>query len=135
MKTFTLAGLAIAALVAVPASAQQPRPGAGADAPMTRAGLQQRIQEQFNTHDTNHDGFLAGDELGPDAQPMLARLDANHDGKISLEEATAATMSRFDAADTDHDGTLSPAEREAAMARMQQQPAAPAQQPAQPQGN
>ncbi|GAA4821626.1 hypothetical protein GCM10023232_18630 [Sphingosinicella ginsenosidimutans] len=128
MKAYLIAGAALAALAAAPAFAQ-----AGGDAPMTRAAIQQRIQEQFAAHDANHDNFIDRQELGDDADEALERLDTDHDGKLSLEEVSTVALSHFDAADTDHDGTLTEAEREAAMARMDQPPAQP--QPEQPQGN
>ena len=115
MKAYLFAGAALAVLASTPVFAQE------SGAPLTRAMIEQRIQQQFTVHDTNHDGFIGRDELGPDADEALANLDTDHDGKLSLAEISAATLARFDAADTDHDGTLSDAEREAVMVRMQQQ--------------
>jgi Ca2+-binding EF-hand superfamily protein len=130
MTRIALIGAAVAAIAAMPAFAQQ---GGGADAgPISRAQMQQMVQQRFAQMDVNHDGFVTADEMtagGGDPQraaTMLQRFDANHDGKISLDELMTARMSMFDAADTNHDGVLSPEERQAAMARMQQQtPQAP----------
>jgi len=97
--------------------------------PLTRASAQQRLAARFGERDANHDGFLMGQELGPNAAMALERLDADHDGKISLAEATARTLADFDRADADHNGTVSEAE---ASAQMAPPPAAPAPQP---QGN
>lgn len=116
MKPYLIAGAALAALASAPAFAQQPGGGA-----ITRATIEQRVQEQFAAHDADQDGFIGREELGEDADDALASLDTDRDGKLSLAEISAGTLARFDAADTDHDGTLSDAEREAVIARMQQQ--------------
>jgi Ca2+-binding EF-hand superfamily protein len=125
MTRILFVGAAVAILAAVPAFAQ---PGADANAgPITRAQMQQTMQQRFAQMDTNHDGFVTTEEMnagGADAQhaaAMLQRFDTNHDGKISLDELMTRQMAMFDAADTNHDGVLSPEERQAAMARMQQQ--------------
>jgi hypothetical protein len=125
-------GAAVAALTATAAFAQAPaapQPDAG---PMTRAEMQQRLQQRFAQMDANHDGAITQDELAASSDPqraaaMMQRMDTNHDGKITLDELMARQMAAFDAADTNHDGVLSPEERAAAMSRMQQPaPAAPA---------
>lgn len=80
-----------------------------ADKVMTRAEVQAMVQTHFARIDTNHDGFIAGDEMtmrhpggawqgensnrremreGPMGDPNAAfdRLDANKDGMISRDE-------------------------------------------------
>ncbi|HEX4739685.1 MAG TPA: EF-hand domain-containing protein [Allosphingosinicella sp.] len=133
MTRIALFGAAVAALTATAAFAQAPAAPQPAPASMTRAQMQQMIQDRFKAMDANHDGALTQDELtagGGDAQratAMMQRMDTNHDGKITLDEITARQMAAFDAADTNHDGTLTAEERAAAMAKMQQPaPAAPA---------
>lgn len=130
MTRIAFFGAAVAAMTASVALAQAP----AAPGPMTRAEMQQRVQQRFAQMDTNHDGSLTQAELvaaGVDANmatAMMQRMDTNHDGKITLEELTARQLAAFDAADTNHDGILTPEERAAAMAKMQPQaaPAAPA---------
>jgi Ca2+-binding EF-hand superfamily protein len=127
MKTFALAAAAAAvAALSAPAIAQPANPPAGASAqsmfPLTRASAQQRMTERFGTRDANHDGFLMGEELGPNAAMALERLDADHDGKISLAEANQRTLADFDRADADHDGTVTEAEASTMMGPPPAQP-------------
>lgn len=133
MKTSVLAAAAMAGLAAAPLQAQ---PGADQSPASTRAAVQQRVEQRFALRDSNHDGFLASEELGDNAAMAIGQLDTDHDGKISLAEATTAMMAMFDGVDADHDGTISAAEQAAAEARIgQPQPAPPpAPQPA-PQPN
>ena len=139
MIRLALAGAAFAAFAAFPAAAQPPAggpPAAAAEAPegpMTRAQMQQQIQERFTAMDANHDGFVTATELGDRGPQMMDRLDTNKDGKLTLEELSGPMLARFDRADANHDGTVTPEERdayrEAMRARMQQQGApAPAPQ-------
>ena len=131
MTRIVLFGAAVAALTASVAFAQAP----AAPGPITRAEMQQRVQQRFAQMDTNHDGALTQEELvaaGVDANgaaAMVQRMDTNHDGKLTLDELMARQLAAFDAADTNHDGTLTPEERAAAMAKMQQQAAGPAPAP------
>jgi Ca2+-binding EF-hand superfamily protein len=127
MKTLFLAGAALAALAASPALAEPPTggPAAAPEAPVTRAQMQQEVEQRFKEMDANHDGVLTENELGSNGARMMARLDTNQDGKVTLEEMTTATLARFDRADANHDGILTPDERAAARdamrARMQRE--------------
>jgi Ca2+-binding EF-hand superfamily protein len=126
MKFPILAALAVAGLTA-PLAAQPPEGGpppggpggrGGRMLPSTRAEVEQVVTQRFQARDTNHDGFLSGDELGERGAMLLERQDADHDGKISAAEATASALALFDRADSDHDGRISDTERSAAMAMM-----------------
>src|SRR5438309_812137 len=78
MNKIFLAGTALAAFAAFPASAQPP---AGApEGPVTRAQMQQDVEARFKEMDANHDGTLTEAELGPNGARMMQRLDTNHDG-------------------------------------------------------
>ena len=95
-----------------------------ARAPMARADVPARVQQQFARRDTNRDGFLAGEELAmrgqrhvivrrmggapgaalPGSAPRAMgnadaafdRLDANRDGSISRAEFGAARQVRIE---------------------------------------
>lgn len=93
MKITTLlaTGSAVAALLAIPAIAQNATPEASArparmTAEMTRAQVEQRTATAF------------------------ARLDANGDGKLDAADRAAKQQARFDRLDTNSDGQLTPAE-------------------------
>jgi Ca2+-binding EF-hand superfamily protein len=121
MKFHIIAALAVAGLAA-PLAAQPPEGGPGGGRgrmlPSTRAEAEQMATQRFQQRDTNHDGFLAADEMGERGAMMLERSDTDHDGKISAAESTAATLAMFDRADANHDGRISDEERQAAMAMM-----------------
>jgi Ca2+-binding EF-hand superfamily protein len=73
--------------------------------PSTRAKVEARTAAMFARLDTNHDGFIARDELNAveahreqkaqmraqrfDPSKVFDRLDTNHDGQISAAEAAA----------------------------------------------
>jgi hypothetical protein len=103
MKTFILSGVALAACVALPASAQ-PAPGRPAAGPVTRAEVQSRVQARFARADANRDGFVTREEAqatragarerlragrGDRRAALFARLDSNRDGMLSREEFEA----------------------------------------------
>ena len=78
--------------------------------PSTRAKVEARTAAMFARLDTNHDGFIARDELNAveahreqkaqmraqrfDPSKVFDRLDANHDGKITAAEVDAARSQR-----------------------------------------
>jgi hypothetical protein len=105
MKTFTLAGAALAALVALPAIAQQaPDARARPAGPVTRAAVEAKVEARFARVDSNRDGFVTREEAQAARaavrerfqdrreerrSALFARLDANGDGAISREEFDA----------------------------------------------
>lgn len=137
MNKLFVAGAALAALAAFPASAQPPAgaPGARAEGPVTRAEMRQEIEARFKEMDANHDGVLTENELGENGARMMARIDTNHDGKVTLDEMVTSGLARFDRMDANHDGTVTAEERaafrDAMRTRMQQRQGTA---PAQPQG-
>lgn len=101
MNNFALAGIAAAALAAVPALAIQQDSG---PQPMTRAAVQARVQAHFAQADADNDGFITKAEAEARAAASreqrrvnrserraerFARLDANGDGSISRAEFDA----------------------------------------------
>ncbi len=93
MKKFILAGVALAALVAVPTIAQNAvRPDRSA--PVTRAEVETRVRTMFERLDANKDGFVTQDEAQAVREgardkmrdAMFARLDADKDGSVSRAE-------------------------------------------------
>lgn len=102
MKKLFFAGAALAALAAVPASAQ---PGAegrrGPAQPLTRAAVEAQVEARFARADSNRDGFVTQEEVrvraearraqrqerrGERREQRFERLDANNDGSISRAE-------------------------------------------------
>lgn len=63
----------------------------------------------FAVHDTNHDGFLSGTEIGAALQDEgyddFMEIDRNHDARISREE-WRWDRAAFDRIDDNHDGWL-----------------------------
>ena len=83
----------------------------------------QKLRQQFQQLDTNHDGQLSFAEFSavignirsaqtPDQK--LQQLDTNHDGKISAAEYRAPELARFNKVDANHDGVITQAEIDAA---------------------
>jgi Ca2+-binding EF-hand superfamily protein len=115
MKRLATAG-AMAALIALPAIAQQP-----ADKEM--------IDKAFEGMDTSKDGKIDRAELGVYMQSIVDKqreefdagfveVDVNSDGRIDKEEAkaNAILVTYFDPLDIDKDGFLSKAEMDKALA-------------------
>jgi hypothetical protein len=113
----SLASLALLALVASPARAQQPpaaSPGSDAAA----------FSEDFKRADTNHDGKLSPEEAaaaGFFTNDSFDDVDEDHDGTVTLFELGDAMQKRLrqwssqaQGADTNHDGFVSEEEAEAA---------------------
>lgn len=100
MKTIGFAFVAMAALLAGSAQAQQApqktpaKTQERAPAPVTKAEAQARAAKIFDRLDANHDGKLDGADREARRQARLAslfdRIDTNHDGAISKQEFTAA---------------------------------------------
>jgi len=133
MKRLIIAIAFGAALVAVPASAQeatgQNRRGWGHH-DQTRAEAQQRADMLFQLMDVNRDGLVTKAE----ADQALAQLKASRSGderggsrmqrmldqafgsaqSLSLEQFEAQALERFDAEDLNHDGKISADERQQA---------------------
>jgi hypothetical protein len=104
MKKLALAGVAAAALIAIPVLAQQTEHRGPMAGPMTRAAVQAKVQAHFAKVDANRDGFVTQEEAragregmraerqerrGEARGEMFARLDADHDGSISRAEFDA----------------------------------------------
>jgi hypothetical protein len=100
MKYLSLAGAALAAAAALPASAQP----VGAGHALTRADVQARVQARFASADSNRDGFVTREEAqarrgearerlqghrGERRAALFDRLDANGDGMLSRDEFEA----------------------------------------------
>jgi Ca2+-binding EF-hand superfamily protein len=123
MMKFLLGGAAAAAIFASGAAfaADAPKPAPRAPGarharmmqPATRASVQSHLATAFAKLDTNHDGFIAKDELSAveaqrqqkieqraqrfDPSKIFARLDLNHDGTITAAEVEAAHNQRAQA--------------------------------------
>lgn len=97
MKTLILGGAALAALAAIPASAQ-PAGQFRAGAELTRSEMQQRVEAHFAHSDANRDGFVTQDEVRAQREARRAqrfdRLDSNNDGMISRAEFEAPRVAR-----------------------------------------
>jgi hypothetical protein len=98
---------------APPSGTEQAAPqGAPQGPPHTRAELQQRLLERY---DTNHNGVLDKSERQQAERAMtdreLGRFDTDKSGSISRQEAEAHPNSflarQFDKIDSNHDGVLS----------------------------
>jgi Ca2+-binding EF-hand superfamily protein len=105
MKKIALAGVALAALAALPAAAQSgPDDRARAGEPVTRAEVQSRVQARFAKADGDRNGFVTREEAaarrgevregvrarrGERREALFARLDSNRDGVLSHEEFDA----------------------------------------------
>jgi Ca2+-binding EF-hand superfamily protein len=103
MKRFALAGVALAALVAVPALALQQH-AISINQPMTRAAVQAMIQTHFAQADVNGDGFVTKTEFDARIAAHKAQREAKRDERQA---------DRFAALDTNKDGSISKAEFEA----------------------
>ncbi|MEO6042265.1 MAG: hypothetical protein ABIP41_10225 [Croceibacterium sp.] len=123
MKILTIAVVAAAAALAVPALAQGgPPPDPYGDATATKADATKAAGERFAQLDANHDGSLTPEERragfpggggfgggGGAGGPPPAQ---------TKDEYVAAQLRRFDLQDADHDGNLTKAERDAFRAAM-----------------
>jgi Ca2+-binding EF-hand superfamily protein len=110
MKKIFFAGVALAALAAMPAAAQQDGEGRARFAqPQTRAAVQAQVQARFARADSNRDGFVTRDEVqarigarreqdqerrGERREQRFDQLDSNHDGSISRSEFDAPRAAR-----------------------------------------
>jgi hypothetical protein len=107
MKTFILAGAALAALAAIPASAQ-PGGQMRGQAELTRAEMQQRVQARFARADANRDGFLTRDEAP--ARPQGVRGERREDRAERRAERGGRRALLFARLDSNRDGMISRAE-------------------------
>lgn len=96
MKKFVLAGVALAAVAAVPTIAQNAaRPDR--NAPVSRADVESRVKTAFERLDANRDGYVTreeGQSVRKEARAdrregLFARLDTDRNGAISREEFDA----------------------------------------------
>ena len=123
MRKFVLAGVALAAIAAIPASAQPGPDGPARDAgPLTRASVQAMVQARFAKVDANHDGFVTREEA--DARIAEAREHRGdrmeqREGRMEQrrermgERRAEMRAGLFDRIDTDNNGSISRSEFEA----------------------
>lgn len=98
---------AAAGMLAVPGMAIAEHHGHGQDQPMTRAQLQQKLDEKFAKIDTNKDGAITKAESDAHREAMKKEWAAKRAERHN---------ERFTAMDTDKDGQISKAEFDAAHA-------------------
>ena len=101
MKKIAFAGVAMAALIAIPALALARQGGdrqGRLDQPLTRAEVQGKIQAKFAEVDADRDGFVTREEA-------RARAEAAHAGRREARGERRAAM--FDRLDADKDGFIS----------------------------
>ena len=116
MKRFVLAGVALAAIASIPASAQPGPDGPGRNAgPLTRASVQAAVQARFAKVDANHDGFVTRAEADARiAQAREQRQDRMEQRRERLTERRAQMRAGlFDRIDADKNGSISRSEFEA----------------------
>lgn len=120
MRTFTIASLALAALLAASGAALAQggeglrRMDANQDGKLTRAEAQAARAKLFETVDANRDGAVTPEEAQAARerarmerqQRAMARLDANKDGRISRDEFVRSEMRMFERMDPDGDGVI-----------------------------
>ncbi|HEY5722284.1 MAG TPA: calcium-binding protein [Allosphingosinicella sp.] len=112
MKKFVFAGAALAAIAAIPATAQ-PGPDGPArhDGPLTRASVQTMVQARFAKVDTNKDGFVTRAEA--DARMAEAREKREARMEQRRERRAENRAGLFDRIDTDKNGSISRTEFDA----------------------
>jgi Ca2+-binding EF-hand superfamily protein len=116
MKKIMFAGVALAALVSIPALAQPGPDGPARNAgPLTRASVQASVQARFAKVDANHDGFVTRAEADARmAQAREQRQDRMEQRRERMTERRAQMRAGlFDRLDTDKNGAISRAEFEA----------------------
>lgn len=130
MRTFTIASLALAGLIAASSAAfaQAQRGGemlrrldANGDGLLTRQEAQTGRGQMFDRIDADGDGLVTQAEMNAARsnaraqgesraqerrQQGLSRLDANGDGSISRDEFVNGELAAFDRLDTDADGVV-----------------------------
>jgi Ca2+-binding EF-hand superfamily protein len=133
MKKILFAGAAIAAFIAIPASAQDGGERRGPMAgPLTRAGVQAMVQARFAMVDANRDGFVTREEaeartafrrgrMGERMAARRGRMEARGGreearGEDRQERIQERMSTRFDKLDANHDGSISRSEFDGAMA-------------------
>ena len=112
MKKFVLAGVALAALAALPAAAQPRADGPARNAgPLTRASVQAAVQARFAKVDADRDGYVTRAEA--DARAAQARGERQE--RMAQRQARMAERRAglFDRLDTDKNGSISRAEFDA----------------------
>jgi Ca2+-binding EF-hand superfamily protein len=120
MKTFALAGAAVAALAST-AAAAQPRPDGRSFEPLTRASVASRVEAGFARFDADRDGVLTHDEIRARVEDRRAdrgegrgqRAEHRGDRDERRAERGERQAELFARLDTDRDGSISRAEFEA----------------------
>lgn len=103
MTRFAYAGVAVAALIAVPVLAQPGRAD-GAPEPKTRAAVEAEVEARFARLDSDRDGFVTRDEA-------RAAVEARREQRAERRSERRAAL--FDRLDSNGDGSISRAEFEA----------------------
>ena len=112
MKRFALAGVALAALVAIPAVAQVGGDGPARKAePITRASVQAAVQARFAKVDADRDGYVTRAEA--DARAAQARGERQERMAQRRERMAERRAGLFDRLDSDKNGSISRAEFDA----------------------
>jgi hypothetical protein len=112
MKKIMFAGVALAALVSIPALAQPGPDGPARNAgPLTRASVQASVQARFAKADSNNDGFVTRAEA--DARMAEAREKRQARMEQNRERRAENRAGLFDRIDTDKNGSISRAEFDA----------------------
>ena len=112
MKKIMFAGVALAALVSIPALAQPGPDGPTRNAgPLTRASVQASVQARFAKVDSNNDGFVTRAE----ADARMAEAREKRKARMEQNRARRAEnrAGLFDRIDTDKNGSISRAEFDA----------------------
>jgi Ca2+-binding EF-hand superfamily protein len=123
MKTFLLAGAALAAIAAIPAFAQPGPDGPARNAgPLTRAAVQASVQARFAKVDADRDGFVTRAEADARiAEARERRGDRMEQRRGRMEQRRERMTERraemragiFDRIDADKNGSISRSEFEA----------------------
>jgi len=123
MKKFVLAGVALAALAAIPASAQPGPDGPTRNAgPLTRASVQSMVQARFARVDSDHDGFVTRAEAdaratearergGDRMEQRRGRMEQR--GERMTDRRAENRVGLFERIDTDRNGAISRSEFDA----------------------
>ena len=118
MRKYLFVGAAIAALAAIPATAQPARQGPMAQ-PLTRAAVQANVQARFARVDTNRDGYVTRDEAEARAGEARQRMEQRRGPRAERRAERRGNRggdrmaARFDRIDTNNDGSISRSEFDA----------------------
>ncbi|HWG47471.1 MAG TPA: EF-hand domain-containing protein [Gemmataceae bacterium] len=87
LKLLTVSGLTVLLLGGLLLAQPKDKPATPKDRPATpKPATPSHVDEMFDDHDKNKDGFLTRDELPPGLRARFDRIDADKDGKLSRAE-------------------------------------------------